>query len=235
MAAIDFPSNPILGDQYTNGINVYEWDGNAWRLVRTSAVGPTGPTGPAGADSNVTGPTGPTGPSVTGPTGPASTEVGPTGPTGPTGTFTITPWTTYTPLWTASTTDPTVGDASIQGRYVSLGATVIGEIAITGGTSAGGFNRGSGTYTFSLPTDAVASSYQPLGQVVFRNEGPGNQFMGTAMFINVSGGVANTFQCYMHGQVSTIDEGIPATESTPFLFDVNDKILIQFLYEADLT
>ena len=65
MAAIDFPNNPTLGDTYTNGINVYEWDGNAWRLVRTSAVGPTGPTGPAGEDSTVTGPTGPTGPSGT--------------------------------------------------------------------------------------------------------------------------------------------------------------------------
>ena len=234
MPAIDFPSNPTVGQQYTNGINVYEWDGNAWRLVRTSAVGPTGPTGPAGQDSNVTGPTGPTGPEVTGPTGPASTEVGPTGPTGPTGSFSIAPWTIYTPVWTASGTNPTVGDAAIQGRYVSLGATVIGEISITGGTGAGGFNRGSGTYSFSLPTNAVASPYQPLGQVVFRNEGPGNQFMGTAMFINVVDGVANTFQCYMHGQVSTIDEGIPATESTPFLFDVNDKILIHIMYEADL-
>jgi hypothetical protein len=110
----------------------------------------------------------------------------------------------------------------------------MGEISISGGSTGGGFNRGSGIYSFSLPTNAVASSYQPLGQVVFRNEGPGNQFFGTAIFIGVAGGVATRFQCYMHGQVSTIDEGIPATESTPFLFDVNDKILIQFTYEASL-
>ncbi len=234
MTAIDFPSNPTVGQQYTNGINTYEWDGQAWRLVRTSAVGPTGPTGPAGQDSTVEGPTGPTGPSVTGPTGPASTEVGPTGPTGATGSFAITPWTTYTPVWTASNTNPTPGDASVVGRYVSLGATVMGEIRITAGTSAGGYNRGSGVYTFSLPTNANGVDYQPLGQVVFRNEGPGTQFFGTAIFVGVVGGVTNTFQCYMHGQVASIDEGIPATESVPFLFDVNDKIRIQFTYEAIL-
>jgi hypothetical protein len=235
MAALDFPESPVVGETYTNGINVYEWDGASWRLVRTSAVGPTGPTGPAGEDSNVTGPTGPTGPSVTGPTGPASTEVGPTGPTGPTGTFTISSWTTYTPQWTAATTNPTIGDATVTARYVAIGATVIGEIQIIGGSSVNGFNRGSGAYSFSLPTDAIASVYQPVGQVVMRNEGPGNQFFGTAIFTDVAAGVANTIQCFMHSQVSTIDEGVAATESTPFLFDVNDKILIQFLYEADLT
>lgn len=235
MAAIDFPPNPTVGETYTNGINVYEWDGTAWRLVRTSAVGPTGPTGPAGQDSNVPGPTGPTGPAVTGPTGADSTIPGPTGPTGPTGTFSISPWTIYTPVWTASTTNPTVGDASVTARYVAIGATVIGEIRIVGGSGAGGFNRGSGIYSFSLPTDAVAADYQPVGQVVMRNEGPGNQFFGTAIFTGVTGGVSNKIQLFMHSQVSTIDEGVAATESTPFLFDVNDKILVQFIYEADLT
>ena len=52
--AIDFPSSPVLNEQYTYGGQVYEWNGTVWRLVRTSVVGPTGPTGPTGA----TGPAG---------------------------------------------------------------------------------------------------------------------------------------------------------------------------------
>ena len=234
MAAIDFPTNPSVGEEYTNGINVYVWDGTVSRLIRTSAVGPTGPTGPAGQDSTVEGPIGPTGPAITGPTGADSTIPGPTGPTGPTGTFSISAWTTYTPQWTAAGTNPTTGDAVVTARYVAIGATVIGEIRIVGGSSAGGFNRGSGIYSFSLPTDAVAAHYQPVGQLVMRNEGPGNQFFGTAIFTGVIAGVSNKIQLFMHSQVSTIDEGVAATESTPFLFDVNDKILVQFIYEADL-
>jgi hypothetical protein len=46
--AIDFPSAPELNEQYTYGGQVYEWNGLVWRLVRTSAAGPTGATGPTG-------------------------------------------------------------------------------------------------------------------------------------------------------------------------------------------
>ena len=38
---IDFPSTPTLGATYTYGTQTYQWDGSTWRLVRTSAVGPT--------------------------------------------------------------------------------------------------------------------------------------------------------------------------------------------------
>ena len=228
MTAIDFPSNPSVGEQYTNGINVYEWDGTAWRLVRTSAVGPTGPTGPTGAASTEVGPTGPPGP--TGPTGADSTVEGPTGPTGPTGSFEISPWTTYTPILTATNTNPTLGDGSATGRYMVVGATIFGEIRIIAGVT--GFNRGSGTYRISLPTAGVFENFQPVGQVVMRDEGPGTNFFGTAIFNNNDGTV---IELYMHSQVSQFDEGVAVTDSVPFVFSSNDKILVQFTYETDLS
>jgi hypothetical protein len=77
MPAINFPTNPTVGQIYTQGTRSWEWSGQAWNAKNTSygPVGPTGPTGPIG----VAGPTGP-GSTVAGPTGP--TGVGPTGPTG---------------------------------------------------------------------------------------------------------------------------------------------------------
>jgi hypothetical protein len=48
---MDFPNSPTLDQTYTYGIQTYSWNGTAWRLVRTSAVGPTGPTGAPGLDS----------------------------------------------------------------------------------------------------------------------------------------------------------------------------------------
>lgn len=233
MPAIDFPSNPTLNQEYTNGIQTYRWNGVAWRLVRTSAVGPTGPTGPAGADSTAIGATGPTGPEgPTGPAGPAgadSTVPGPTGATGATGSFAITPWTTYTPTLTGSVTNPTIGNGVLSGRYAVLGATIIGEIQIIAGTV--GFTRGSGTYSVSLPTTAVFEAYQPVGQVVMRDEGPGITYFGTAIFVNQ----ANRIELFMHSQVAQFDEGSAVTESSPFLFSANDKILIQFQYESALS
>lgn len=228
MPAIDFPNNPTNGQTYTNGIQTYTWNGTAWRLVRTSAVGPTGPTGATGAPSNVTGPTGPQGAQgATGPTGAASTVTGPTGAQGPTGSFSITPWTSYTPVLYGSTTNPTLGNGSITGRWVNIGATIVGEIRIIAGTA--GFNRGSGTYSVSLPTPGVIENFQPVGQVVMRDEGPGINYFGTAIF---NGGINNRIELYMHSQSGTFDEGIAVTESLPFLFSANDKILIQITYES---
>lgn len=228
MAIIDFPSDPNPGDTYSNGINVYEWDGQAWRLVRTSAVGPTGPIGPTGPASTEVGPTGPTGP--IGPTGADSDVVGPTGPTGPTGSFQIQPWTNYSPLWTATTTNPVLGNGVLSGRYMNVGATIFGEIRLVAGTT--GFSRGEGTYRLSLPTAGVVENFQPVGQVVMRDEGPGINYFGTAIF---NGGITDSIELYMHSQVAQFDEGVAVTHTTPFLFGSNDKILIQFTYESELS
>jgi len=234
MPAIDFPSDPALNAEYVNGTQTYKWNGTSWRLVRTSAVGPTGPTGPAGLDSTAIGATGPTGPAggdgPTGPTGPGSTAVGPTGATGATGSFGITAWSTYLPILRGSTSNPVIGNGSITGRYVNIGATIIGEIRIIAGTS--GFTRGSGTYTVSLPTPGVIENFQPVGQVVMRDEGPGITYFGTAIF---NGGLTDRIELYMHSQSATFDEGVAVTESTPFLFSANDKILIQITYESLLS
>lgn len=68
--AINFPSLPSIGEQYTAGLTTWEWDGTTWSVIGSPAsVGPTGPQGE-------TGPTGPTGPAG---------EAGLTGATGATG------------------------------------------------------------------------------------------------------------------------------------------------------
>jgi len=228
---IDFPTGPALNQIYTFGTQTYKWNGSSWRLVRTSAVGPIGPTGPAGLDSTAIGATGPQG--NTGPTGPAgpiglpSNVVGPTGPTGATGVFATSPWTTYTPTLFGSTTNPVIGNGTITGRYMVVGATIFGEIRIIAGTS--GFSRGSGTYSVSLPANGIVENYQPVGQVVIRDEGPGITYFGTAIFNNNS---TNKIELLVHTQVAQYAEGTAVTESTPFLYSANDKILIQFTYEA---
>ena len=227
--AIDFPDSPEIGEIYTFGTQTYVWNGIAWRLVRTSAVGPTGPTGPAGEDSTAIGSTGPTGPEgPTGPTGPASTVTGPTGATGPAGSFGFTPWTTYTPVWSSNGgTQPALGNGTLTGRYVSLGPTIVGEIRMVAGTV--GFNRGTGKYYFSLPVLGVAENFQPMGQVVVRDEGPGLTYFGTAIFNENND---SRVEMWVHGQTATYDEGFPVGFDVPFLFGTSDRILVHFQYEA---
>jgi hypothetical protein len=229
--AINFPSDPEVNDIYTYLTQTYTWNGSYWRLVRTSAVGPTGPTGPAGLDSTAVGSTGPTGPlgptGATGPQGAASNVTGPQGPTGPAGSFGFTPWTTYTPTWTSNGSPPALGNGTLTGRYVSLGATIVGEIRMVAGST--GFARGTGKYYFTLPSLAVAENYQPMGQVVIRDEGPGLTYFGTAIF-NESND--SRVEIWVHGQSSAYDEGFPVGADVPFLFSSNDRILIHFTYES---
>ena len=221
---IDFPAGPTVGQTYTFSTQTYQWNGTSWRLVRTSAVGPTGPTGAA---STVPGPTGPTGPAVTGPTGAASTVTGPTGPTGPTGSFAIAAWSTYTPTWYTTGTAATIGNGTLTGRYQNIGRTIVGEIRLVFGSTS---VRGTGTYRFSLPTPGIAENYQPIGQVVVRDEGPGSTFFGTVLF---NAGLTDRIELWMHSQSGTIVEGVQMTHDIPMLISTNDKILIYFQYEAN--
>lgn len=98
MAALDFPSSPIVDDIYTTDSGTqYKWDGTVWNIVPTTVVGPEGPQGPAGADGKsayqVAVDGGFTGTeqewldSLHGATGSQGTQgqTGPEGPTGPVG------------------------------------------------------------------------------------------------------------------------------------------------------
>jgi hypothetical protein len=69
----------------------------------------------------------------------------------------LTGWIPYTPVITATGTNPTLGAASTAtGSYKKVGKTVIGRIDLMFGSS--GINKGSGFYYFSLPLTPVQNS-----------------------------------------------------------------------------
>lgn len=75
MAAITFPENPVLNQQFLAGDYAFQWNGAAWIGISVSPEGLEGATGPEGpsGDNGSTGATGDDGPS------------GPQGTTGATG------------------------------------------------------------------------------------------------------------------------------------------------------
>lgn len=65
-------------------------------------------------------------------------------------------WTTYTPTWSGSVSNPTIGNGTITGSYAYLSAnTVMALIRIDVGSTS---TKGSGNYTFSLPVAAISST-----------------------------------------------------------------------------
>lgn len=60
--------------------------------------------------------------------------------------------TSSTPVWTASTTNPVIGDGSISGRFSRAGALITFSFNIIMGAST---TYGGGTWFLSLPVTAV--------------------------------------------------------------------------------
>jgi hypothetical protein len=118
--------------------------------------------------------------------------VGPqTAPSGPA----MTDWVAYTPVWTASTTNPTIGNGSIAGFYRRVGDSVECRIDILGGSTT---TSGSGTYSWSIPAGLTldltkTASIDVLGQAKWYT-GAGTAINEFIAVVQVSGSNAvNTY------------------------------------------
>jgi hypothetical protein len=70
-------------------------------------------------------------------------------------------WVAYTPTWTAVTTNPTLGSASLVGRYSLIGKTCTLKIELA---TASNTNFGSGAYSWAAPFQAsTAGTAQSIG------------------------------------------------------------------------
>ena len=126
-------------------------------------------------------------------------------------------WTAYTPTWTAFTTNPTLGDGTIEGRYVQIGKTVHFTIALTFGSTT---TQGAGAWSFTLPVTAANGTQHPLGSARLRDNSAPAYNMRTAYKTNSTAlGLAN-------------EAGVNVGSGTPWAWAVNDFVIISGTYEA---
>jgi hypothetical protein len=69
-------------------------------------------------------------------------------------------WETWTPVWTASTTNPAIGNGFIGGSYCRINKTVIAEGYVIAGSTT---TYGSGAYRISVPISPMISSNGLIG------------------------------------------------------------------------
>lgn len=75
---------------------------------------------------------------------------------------------TYTPVWTASVSNPSLGNGTISGEYHIDGKACEVTITLAIGSTT---NLGSGTYMFSLPAAAAFSQNAPYyGSALVRDQ-----------------------------------------------------------------
>lgn len=69
-------------------------------------------------------------------------------------------WTNYTPTWTAATTNPTLGNGTLIGRYMKVGLTCTAQINLVMGSTT---TYGSGNYSWALPFASANSGCTYIG------------------------------------------------------------------------
>lgn len=129
-------------------------------------------------------------------------------------------WTAFTPTWTATTTNPTLGNGTLTGAYVQIGKTVHYRIRVRFGSTS---IRGSGSYRFTLPVTATAIHTG------------GGDFMGYAVLYDDSAGSrwgrhVYSFSNSIIGFGSEVSSSV--TDSSPALWGSPDGFSISGTYEA---
>jgi hypothetical protein len=127
----------------------------------------------------------------------------------------------YTPTWTASVSNPSVGDGTLLGRFVRMMNLCFLNIDLTIGASTG---RGSGAWNFALPTgcDALTGVQQTIPLAITTPSGGG--MSGHAILL---GGTA-TLNLYIGGATSS-----KITNSNPSSLPAGSRLSITGFYEVD--
>lgn len=128
-------------------------------------------------------------------------------------------WTAYTPAWTAATTNPSIGDGSIIGRYTQIGKTVVCNITLTIGSTT---NCGSGNWKIGLPKTSKNSNVAYNGIWVALDSGANFYDGVTVLYPDIN--FINTF--IRTGNFS----GLSA--SSPHSWGQGDQLYLAITYEA---
>lgn len=128
------------------------------------------------------------------------------------------PWTSYTVTWGGTTTNPTLGNGTLTGRYLQAGKLVIYSIQLTIGSTT---TFGSGTYTFTLPVAARSASPRlPIGDVACYDTSAATARLGDCDTFSTTTVAAFT------------NDNVRVTNAAPFAWATGDTIAIQGMYEA---
>jgi hypothetical protein len=127
-------------------------------------------------------------------------------------------WTTYAPVWTASTTNPAIGNGSHEGYYTQVGKTVHFSIETTFGSTT---TRGVGAYQWTLPVPPATNRRQIASANILRYgvvEYPG--------VVVISGGKVD------HIDIATSTAGQYLGHSVPTTLPAGSLISFSGTYEA---
>ena len=130
----------------------------------------------------------------------------------------------YTPSWTAPTTNPTLGNGSLVGRYVKRGNMCLISILLMFGSTT---NGGSGNWSFSLPFPGKNNNGMSYFGIAHARDAGVNSYDRVAQIVPVTD--PNNISIF-----NQMDNGTNVTNfaaAAPFTFASGDNVSIQIEYE----
>ncbi|MFI8962043.1 hypothetical protein ACIGO8_08000 [Streptomyces sp. NPDC053493] len=130
-------------------------------------------------------------------------------------------WTSYTPTWTASTTNPVLGNGSLTGVYMKVGRTCHVQVELSCGTTT---TYGSGNWSLGLPFTSTNSGGLRIGVA----QASGSIRAAGQVTVNTS---ASTFGLWFPatGSVSNLSA---ATATVPYTWASTNFLRCSFTYET---
>lgn len=130
-------------------------------------------------------------------------------------------WISYTPTWTATTTNPIIGNGSITGGYRRIGGQVDFWVNLQAGSTT---TYGTGDYRISLPVTALNNGFN--GEYTVRLLNDGVQWYTDYYGSGTVQGLGSTFQIYNAARSASW------TPTNPFTFGTNDAAVITGSYRV---
>jgi len=127
-------------------------------------------------------------------------------------------WQSYTVSWTASTTNPAIGNGTLNGKYVQIGKIITCNIYLLVGSTT---TFGSGNWSFSLPKTIALSIVGFVGNWVAVDMGT-NTFSGQI----IGNGGDNKIEAFVRDGIS-----INLSSTLPHTWASGDLLYISITYE----
>lgn len=131
---------------------------------------------------------------------------------------------TYTPVWTASTTNPVLSNGVIAGRYTQVGKMVTCSIELTMGSST---TYGSGTWSLTLPVGARTSNRIGLTGLAI-DQSSGTRYFSYGYWVGPSSTATITYFAVSGANVISSSVDL----NSPFAWASTDTFMISGTYEA---
>lgn len=127
-------------------------------------------------------------------------------------------WTSYTPTWTGATTNPVLGNGTLDGGYRAIGKTIAIRIRLVIGSTT---TLGSGLWSLSLPSGLAPAAIQSISG--FASNSSGSSRYALAGLLTAAAGVF---------RIAAADGTSGASGTAPFAWATGDQLVLTGVYEA---